>query len=81
MRMVLILISFTKIRRGPFTVRVIIAKEVYGHLYPYYLPESFFADVKRFLSKSYGESKPFLLFIKSHSSSKVEKQMPIKTLS
>jgi len=75
----LVNVEFTKIRRGPFTGEIIVAKEVYQYRYPYYLPESIV-----FLPTYNDDSRNFLvniklLFIESYSSSAVEKQIQIKT--
>lgn len=71
-------IEFTKIKKGPFTVEVVIAEEVYGHLYPYSLPESLLSlPTYNDYYRNY-MVKVKLLFIESYSSSGVEKQMPIK---
>ena len=57
---------------------MIIAEEVYGYRYPYYLPESLlFLPTYNDYYRNY-IVKIKLLFIESYSSSAVEKRMPIK---
>jgi len=74
----LVNVEFTKIRRGPFTVEMVIAEEVYRYRYPYYLPESLlFLPTYNDYYRNY-MVKIKLLFIESYSSSTVEKRMPIK---
>ena len=77
-KLMLVDVEFTKIQRGPFTGKIIIAEEVYGYRYPYYLPESLlFLPTYNDYYRNY-MVKIKLLFIESYSSSAVEKRMPIK---
>jgi hypothetical protein len=74
----LVNVEFPKIRRGTFTVEMIIAEEVYKYRYPYYLPESLlFLPTYKDYYRNY-RLKIRLLFIESYSSSEVEKRIPIK---
>ena len=74
----LVNVEFSKIRRGSFTGKIVIAEAIYQYRYPYYLPESilFLPTYNDYFRNSTVKIK--LLFIKSYSSSTVEKRMQIK---
>ena len=66
-------IEFTKNKKGPFIGEMVVAEEVYRYRYPYYLPESilFLSTYNDYYRNHMVKIK--LLFIKSYSSSAVEK--------
>ena len=68
----LVNVEFSKIRRGSFTGKIVIAEAIYQYRYPYYLPESilFLPTYNDYFRNS--TVKITLLFIESYSSSAVK---------